>query len=113
MIEKRALVVCPAFLAALAFALPARAAECPVALKSLLSAGQAASHSFASYEVRVEGATAGKISSIQLALKLADKSGFDSTSWDDVTITAPKDLSGDRPSAIGTFDKDTADVVAA
>jgi TonB family protein len=112
MIERRALVICPALLAALAFALPARAAECPVALKSLLSAGQAASRAFVSYQLQINGAV-GAVSSVRFALRTPNGDETQTTTWTNAELAYPDYEKKETPVATGTFDRATSDVTAA
>src|ERR1700687_3154543 len=63
---------------------PALGAGCPVELTSIVFNGQAASHSFVRYYLRLSGA-AGTISTIRIALKTSN-GRLASTTWQDATL---------------------------
>jgi TonB family protein len=86
-------------------------AACPVALKSIVSAGAAASGAFTSYQVRVWGPKK-TISSVTLALRLLNGKQVETT-WNAVEPKASGDPKYENGSAYGTFDRRTPDVTAA
>lgn len=112
MIGTRAFYIYAALLIAAACTSPARAADCPVAVKSLLRAGQAASHKFASYQLQITGA-AGAVSTVTVALLTVNGSETQTTTWSNAKLEYPDYEKKETPIATGTFDRATWDVTAA